>query len=606
MASSITPSEEIIDIGKITNTVDSEQSSSNNSPRDLSPVVENLSLTLENHEEDDIDQIESRSQSAEPPRRTHLSGQSDKLASRLPPATRRQRTVSTSANISTEKEPIIRTTRRTIYTAGRPPWYDYQGQLVEPFVIGICGGSASGKTTVANKIIKELGVPWVTLLSMDSFYRVLNEKEHDLAGQNKHNFDHPDAFDFELLKQTLQRLKEGKKVEVPIYNFVTHRRETKTTSMYGANVLIFEGILAFHDKDVLDTLDMKIFVDTDADIRLSRRLKRDITNRGRNIKDVLEQYKNHVKPAFDYYIAPSMTHADLIVPRGGENEVAIKLIVQHVQTQFEARGFKLRGQLANMNGFLKFENGEDRKLPDSLNVLPETSQTKGLHTFVRNRNTSRDEFIFYSKRLIRLVVEYAMSLLPFETVTIQTPQGIPYEGKRCSARKICGVSILRAGETMEAALTEVCKDIRVGKILIQTSRDTGEPELYYLRLPKDIKDYRIILMDATVASGAAAMMAIRVLLDHEVQEESISLVSMLMAVSGVHTIAYAFPKVKIVTTAVDAEINEKFYVLPGIGNFANRYFGTEPQKMSSISNFSRQQSSSSQSSLCYKHRNAKH
>ena len=122
----------------------------------------------------------------------------------------------------------------------------------------------------------------------------------------------------------------------------------------------------------------------------------------------------------------------------------------------------------------------------------------------------------------------------------------------------------------------------------------------------DIKDYRIILMDATVASGAAAMMAIRVLLDHEVPEENISLVSMLMAVSGVHTIAYAFPKVKIVTTAVDAEINEKFYVLPGIGNFANRYFGTEPQKMSSISNFSRQQSSSSQSSLCYKHRNAKH
>jgi len=83
---------------------------------------------------------------------------------------------------------------------------------------------------------------------MDSFYRVLNENEHELAGQNKHNFDHPDAFDFELLKQTLQRLKEGKKVEVPIYNFVTHRREAKTTSMYGANVLIFEGILAFHDK----------------------------------------------------------------------------------------------------------------------------------------------------------------------------------------------------------------------------------------------------------------------------------------------------------------------------------------------------------------------
>ena len=94
----------------------------------------------------------------------------------------------------------------------------------------------------------ELGIPWVTLLSMDSFYKVLNQTQHELAAKNEHNFDHPDAFDFDLLKQTLHRLREGKKVEVPIYNFVTHRREAKTTSMYGANVLIFEGILAFHDK----------------------------------------------------------------------------------------------------------------------------------------------------------------------------------------------------------------------------------------------------------------------------------------------------------------------------------------------------------------------
>ena len=117
-----------------------------------------------------------------------------------------------------------------------------------------------------------------------------------------------------------------------------------------------------------------------------------------------------------------------------------------------------------------------------------TFQIKGLHTFIRNKDTPRDEFIFYSKRLIRLVTEYALSLLPFEKVTIQTPQGIDYEGRKSTSRKICGVSILRAGETMEAALTEVCKDIKIGKILIQTSRDTGEPELYYLRLPKGFKE----------------------------------------------------------------------------------------------------------------------
>merc|ERR1712126_110984 len=162
---------------------------------------------------------------------------------------------------------------------------------------------------------------------------------------------------------------------------------------------------------------------------------------------------------------------------------------------------------------------------------------------VRNKDTTRDEFIFYSKRLIRLVIEYSLSLLPFESVSVSTPQGLHYQGRRCTEKKICGVSILRAGETMEQALSDVCKDIRIGKILIQTNWESGEPELYYLRLP----------------------------------EANINLVSLLMAESGVHTIAYAFPGVKIVTSAVDPEINDKFHVMPGIGNFGDRYFGTEPK-----------------------------
>ncbi|XP_069952302.1 uridine-cytidine kinase-like 1 isoform X1 [Cherax quadricarinatus] len=484
------------------------------------------------------------------------------------PRTRRQRTTSQSQP-SRIREPILRGRRRTIYTAGRPPWYDCQGQLVEPFVIGVCGGSASGKTTVARKIIEELDVPWVTLLSLDSFYKVLTEKHHEEAARNEYNFDHPDAFDFELVTKTLVRLKEGKKIEVPIYNFLTHSRETRTKTMYGANVIIFEGILAFYSPDVLKLLDMKIFVDTDSDERLVRRLQRDIAERGRELDGVLKQYFKFVKPAFDYYIAPSMVHADIIVPRGGENEVAINLIAQNVMTQLQQRGFKLREKLANANF------GMSR--PNSLHLLPSTPQIRGLHTFIRNKDTPRDEFIFYSKRLIRLVIEHALTLLPFtQDVTVETPQGIPYEGKRIATEKICGVSILRAGETMENALCEVLKDVRIGKILIQTNLDTGEPELYYLRLPKDIKDYHIFLMDATVATGAAAIMAIRVLLDHEVNEEHISLCSLLMTEQGVHNIAYAFPKVRIVTTAVDPYVNEKFYIVPGIGNFGDRYFGTEP------------------------------
>ncbi|RWS24960.1 uridine-cytidine kinase-like 1 [Leptotrombidium deliense] len=480
---------------------------------------------------------------------------------------KRERTLSMSKSSGIKGETVLRTRQRTIYTAGRPPWYDAQGQLFEPFIVGICGGSASGKTTVARKIIEALDVPWVTLLSMDSFYKVLNEDEHKLAHQNKYDFDHPDAFDFQLLIETLQKLKEGKRVEVPIYNFVTHGREKRTKTMYGANVIICEGILLFTSAKVISMMDMKVFIDTDSDIRLARRLKRDITERGRDLEGVLQQYNRFVKPSFDYYIAPSVIHADLIVPRGGENQVAINLIVQHVHTQLQLRGVKLRSKL--LKGHI------DQPLPQTLKVLPSTPQIIGMHTFIRNRDTSRDEFIFYSKRLMRLLIEYALSLFSFTDVTVDTPQNIVYHGKRIESRKICGVSILRAGETMEQALCDVLKDIRIGKILIQTNVETDEPELYYLRLPKDILNYKVMLMDATVGTGAAAMMAIRVLLDHDVPEENILLCSLLMAESGVHSIAYAFPKVRIVTTAVDAEVNDKFYIIPGIGNFGDRYFGTE-------------------------------
>ncbi|KAI2649936.1 Uridine-cytidine kinase-like 1 [Labeo rohita] len=229
-------------------------------------------------------------------------------------------------------------------------------------------------------------------------------------------------------------------------------------------------------------------------------------------------------------------------------------------------------------------------LPQTLSVLESTPQVRGMHTIIRNKETSRDEFIFYSKRLMRLLIERALSFLPSQVHIVQTPQGEDYEGrtfhgKRALKRKsqtrplcfeqITGVSILRAGETMEPALRAVCKDVRIGKILIQTNQDTGEPELHYLRLPKDISEDHVILMDCTVSTGAAAMMAIRVLLDHDVQEDKILLVSLLMAEMGVHSVAYAFPQVKIITTAVDKKVNDLFHIIPGIGNFGDRYFGTD-------------------------------
>ncbi|XP_063457231.1 uridine-cytidine kinase-like 1 isoform X2 [Pan paniscus] len=242
--------------------------------------------------------------------------------------------------------PLLRTSKRTIYTAGRPPWYNEHGtQSKEAFAIGLGGGSASGKTTVARMIIEALDVPWVVLLSMDSFYKllhslphqVLTEQQQEQAAHNNFNFDHPDAFDFDLIISTLKKLKQGKSVKVPIYDFTTHSRKKDWKTLYGANVIIFEGIMAFADKTLLELLDMKIFVDTDSDIRLVRRLRRDISERGRDIEGVIKQYNKFVKPSFDQYIQPTMRLADIVVPRGSGNTVAIDLIVQHVHSQLEER-----------------------------------------------------------------------------------------------------------------------------------------------------------------------------------------------------------------------------------------------------------------------------
>ncbi|KAK6297438.1 uridine-cytidine kinase-like 1 isoform X2 [Coregonus clupeaformis] len=476
----------------------------------------------------------------------------------------RKRTTSQSKT----EPPLLRTNKRTIYTAGRPPWYNVTGTTFkEAFVIGLCGGSASGKTTVANKIIEALDVPWVVLLSMDSFYKVLTKDEQELAAKNEYNFDHPEAFDFELLVTVLRKLKKGKSIKVPIYDFTSHCRRKEWKTVYGANVVIFEGILAFANKELLKLLDMKVFVDTDSDIRLVRRLKRDISDRGRDINGVIKQYNKFVKPSFEQYIEPTVQVADIVVPRGGENFVALDLIVQHVHSQLEKREITVRSALASAH--------QGQPLPKTLSVLESTPQVRGMHTIIRNKDTNRDEFIFYSKRLMRLLIEHALSFLPLKPVQVETPQGSIYEGKRLSGKRVTGVSILRAGETMEQALMAVCKDIRLGKILIQTNHDTGEPELHYLRLPKDISEDYVILMDSTVSTGAAALMAVRVLLDHDVQEDKIFLLSLLMAEMGVHSVAYAFPKVRIITTAVDKKVNNEFHIIPGIGNFGDRYFGTD-------------------------------
>ncbi|KAI4890385.1 hypothetical protein NFI96_014549 [Prochilodus magdalenae] len=206
-----------------------------------------------------------------------------------------------------------------------------------PFLIGVSGGTASGKSTVCAKIMELLGQNKVdhrqrkvVIVSQDSFYRVLTAEQKAKALKGQYNFDHPDAFDTELMCQTLKDIVEGKVVEVPTYDFVTHSRLQEKIRVYPADVVLFEGILVFYTQEVRDMFHMKLFVDTDSDVRLSRRVLRDM-RRGRDLEQILTQYTTFVKPAFEEFCLPTKKYADVIIPRGVDNMVAINLIVQHIQ-----------------------------------------------------------------------------------------------------------------------------------------------------------------------------------------------------------------------------------------------------------------------------------
>ncbi|XP_029474493.1 uridine-cytidine kinase 2 [Rhinatrema bivittatum] len=208
----------------------------------------------------------------------------------------------------------------------------------QPFLIGVSGGTASGKSSVCSKIVQLLGQnevdhhqKQVVMLSQDSFYQVLTADQKAKALKGQFNFDHPDAFDNALILKTLREIKEGRTVQIPVYDFVSHSRKEETVIVYPADVVLFEGILAFYTQDIRDMFQMKLFVDTDADTRLSRRVLRDISERGRDLEQVLSQYITFVKPAFEEFCLPTKKYADVIIPRGVDNLVAINLIVQHIQ-----------------------------------------------------------------------------------------------------------------------------------------------------------------------------------------------------------------------------------------------------------------------------------
>jgi uridine kinase len=202
-------------------------------------------------------------------------------------------------------------------------------KYVDPLVIGIAGGSGSGKTTVAQTILQRVGTDQIAFLQHDSYYKdlsVLPPAQHDAI-----NFDHPNSFETELLIRHIACLRDGKAVQVPIYDFATDRRTDKTFTVEPRRVILVEGILIFTEAKLREMFDVKIFVDTDADLRFIRRLERDLKERGRSTASVIEQYQHTVRPMHLEFVEPSKRYADVIIPQGGFNSAAMDMVVARIE-----------------------------------------------------------------------------------------------------------------------------------------------------------------------------------------------------------------------------------------------------------------------------------
>ena len=204
--------------------------------------------------------------------------------------------------------------------------------------IGIAGGTGSGKTTITKRIMKEFGGE-VSVLYHDNYYKRHDELSY--AERTKLNYDHPNAFDTDLLVQHLDALRRGETVECPVYDYTVHNRSDKTITVKPAKVVVVEGILIFADPELCKRMDVKIFVDTDADVRILRRIVRDTRDRGRDLESIVTQYLATVKPMHEMFVEPSKRNADIIIPTGGHNRVATDFVMERIRAHIQGRNLNL-------------------------------------------------------------------------------------------------------------------------------------------------------------------------------------------------------------------------------------------------------------------------
>ncbi|KAL8920029.1 MAG: hypothetical protein Q9208_006484 [Pyrenodesmia sp. 3 TL-2023] len=397
-------------------------------------------------------------------------------------------------------------------------------------------------------------------MSMDSFYKILSPEQHALAHRNEYDLDAPTAIDFDLMVERLKDIKQGRRAEIPIYSFEQHQRQDDTVSVYSPHVLILEGILALHDQRVLDLLDVKIFAEADADLCLARRILRDVKDRGRDIEGCIKQWTSFVKPNFLKHVQPQRENADIIVPRGIDNKVAIDMVVKHIQLLLVKKSRKHQEDLKRLG-----QQVEDEPLSPNVLLLNQTKQLVAMTTVLQNPTTDDVDFIFYFDRLTTLLVERALENLPFDPKTVQTPQGSQYQGLETKG-EISAVVILRGGSCLEMGMKRVLPDCKMGRLLVQTNYRTGEPELHYSHLPEDISSHSsVLLLDPQMSSGGAALMTVRVLVDHGVKASRIVFVTYSAGRMGINRLLKVFPDVRVVVCTIVEDYHERW--------IEKRYFG---------------------------------
>ena len=270
--------------------------------------------------------------------------------------------------------------------------------------------------------------------------------------------------------------------------------------------------------------------------------------RGRDVEGCIKQWTTFVKPNFERYVEPQRKVADVIVPRGMKNRVAIDMIVKHVQMMLKEKSRRHQDDLKRLG-----QQVEDEPLSPNVLILHPTNQLQGMSTILHSANTDSVDFIFYFDRLACLLIESALETLHYTSKTITTPQDYHYSGLAFPTL-ISAVVVLRAGSCLETALKRCIPDCMTGRILIQSNNRTGEPELHYLKLPPDIAEHdAVLVLDTQMRSGGAALMTAKVLVDHGVRAEKIAFVTYTAGRVGVNRLCKVFPGLKVVAAEVGEE-----------------------------------------------------